>query len=1577
MSQFSCNLKDLESVVCKIIIKNKNGQCEHGSGVIVQSQDKKIYILTAKHCILGKELDYKLENISINILINEVDSEIMLNDEDKHNILLDDIDSNDIAIIVLDKKNYKILSQIKYMNLLDEQSIPIECSFRGYPAPYNIGQNNRPVTIGMCTYIENNILSTSTKLDNTVYDDALYNLSGCSGGAVFTFYKDNIYIVGIVYEFDDLFQRIRVNALGQYNKLLKDLGYKELKLENYYSDKDISLMCLKKAFQKNKASWLNNKYIPDLHCVGYIEKICAQIIQNSKFANQIYAELMGISDKLKKTCEYIEYCTDDDRFNSVKVELNNIKSYWIEIENYTNSILYNIKNNIKLDERINLDYNISTNVLEQIKNLEQHNYRFYNARRLREKIDEVVNISVEQKLINIIEIFNTQFTIFLGEPGTGKTDALSNFVNTQLEDNSVSILIEAKQFEEMKSWKDIMISALGLSSNFDEDDIWNALNNEAIRCENSKSELYSKEEFIYCEKVVICVDAIDECINKENWLNRIRELDIICEKFPRLRFILSSRPYVFKNQHIKNKKEIPLDGDVNVEDIFDKYISKYNIRFEDENLRKRIKWTIKTPFSLKLFCENYEDHTINNSEKISVTINKLLACKIDRIDTEINKMLNNKWSQNQYIIRSLLLCLVDNLISNSKNKIEQEEIINILKNNSKTCDLDQSTKVKILECLCNYGLIYSRIEENKDDLLAVPKVYYEITYQTLIDYLLSIKLTNIEFRINKEFPKILESRIGAQQLLSLYLLEERGILIGLNDVWFDYYDKYELLKLQLFAISNVTIEKALEYKTYVSKLFKSNTKNLRTVVNNLVMNVSKIPNHPFNGMFVHEILMEYKTPVDRDIIWSSPEIMPYTSEEIWYGQNPCICTANLKGLTIEDNYDGLPLVYAWTLTNLDNRIRENSKNELTKWGIENPNEFVKLLKISYKTNDPQMQEDLLLCTVGIISSRKIDDSSLKELSEWILENIFDVNKIQDNKNAIIRFAGRVILEDAFKKGLICTNEVNLARPPYKLNKEIYIEMNKDVIDKGEDSYTPIIGDLGWYVIDNAFKGFFEYDKELTEEEKKERLKSQKDIIEFFKKMINGERNFDDNNVEDYTKLDEEEVDNILLKGVEKINNDENKNNENEVYISKYSLAAQNFLKEHAKLNGKDKISPKVFAISVAIQYLQNNGWIKEKVNFIGEKQIGYDIAISKQYMSATHGSRSIVMTTAEKYVWCAINEIKGYLADRLPYYGYGDDEERRFTINNYSVFLNINNTFLMNNIMDKKAINENSNPYLPNVLSKSLEGLDNDNIENMTEWINKAEFPNFYDWVKGRKEAINLISDELNKSSTCLYNYTVLQEKKTHVDSILWINAFIISNNDYDIFQKQIELEPKKFYEMFIKSNDDGASYPNTECYVDPVSVVTQDWISDLDTYYNMDYNINQHNGNYKIYKTSSKITYELLDLEEEVRIPSKIIRDLLKIYSTEGVFYRNLDNSIVAFNIRTDNLNCEGQEILYVDTEEIEKRLCEKNYKMFWIIKVLRQPSLEARDKNKDFFHNRYCTWIATDNPFNIKLLCDEPKLY
>lgn len=77
-----------------------------------------------------------------------------------------------------------------------------------------------------------------------------------------------------------------------------------------------------------------------------------------------------------------------------------------------------------------------------------------------------------------------------------------------------------------------------------------------------------------------------------------------------------------------------------------------------------------------------------------------------------------------------------------------------------------------------------------------------------------------------------------------------------------------------------------------------------------------------------------------------------------------------------------------------------------------------------------------------------------------------------------------------------------------------------------------------------------------------------------------------------------------------------------------------------------------WAIAAAYQYLVDHGYEPDTfVGPVGEKGYrlgGIDRKISGAFGCADHGSRSTVMTVAEKYVWCARNEICGYMADRVP-----------------------------------------------------------------------------------------------------------------------------------------------------------------------------------------------------------------------------------------------------------------------------------------------------------------------------------------
>ena len=119
-----------------------------------------------------------------------------------------------------------------------------------------------------------------------------------------------------------------------------------------------------------------------------------------------------------------------------------------------------------------------------------------------------------------------------------------------------------------------------------------------------------------------------------------------------------------------------------------------------------------------------------------------------------------------------------------------------------------------------------------------------------------------------------------------------------------------------------------------------------------------------------------------------------------------------------DTHEGLPLLFAWSLTTVDESLRYHCRQELTIWGKENPGEFLKLLELTYPTDDPQMKEELVMVAPGVACLLESEKGALlAALARWALTEIFDDGKIQTLQNIVIRHIGRIIIERAFHHGL--------------------------------------------------------------------------------------------------------------------------------------------------------------------------------------------------------------------------------------------------------------------------------------------------------------------------------------------------------------------------------------------------------------------------------------------------------------------------------------------------------------------------------------------------------------------------------
>ena len=153
-----------------------------------------MYVLTAKHILLGKHFDQGIKNSEVEISVPGQQGEqfdiFHLKDTDE--ILYPAEQHLDAAILVLKSQTIVNVPHVALMNI---RVIYRECFFRGYPQAYDSLEG---VTIRPVTYTDNNVVTTNTLL-STIASDPLYNVEGFSGSGVFCEVDKQLYLIGIIY----------------------------------------------------------------------------------------------------------------------------------------------------------------------------------------------------------------------------------------------------------------------------------------------------------------------------------------------------------------------------------------------------------------------------------------------------------------------------------------------------------------------------------------------------------------------------------------------------------------------------------------------------------------------------------------------------------------------------------------------------------------------------------------------------------------------------------------------------------------------------------------------------------------------------------------------------------------------------------------------------------------------------------------------------------------------------------------------------------------------------------------------------------------------------------------------------------------------------------------------------------------------------------------------------------------------------------------------------------------------------------------------------------------------------------
>lgn len=1287
----------------------------------------------------------------------------------------------------------------------------------------------------------------------------------------------------------------------------------------WFENAEITFSTIREHFDIQKKGWLADRYNKNLHVRSKInheiEKLLGEEQYNKSKIEDAKSIIKECKDYLLILKKYLEIENQKENLQKIYTEqyeqIKEITEYLLEIIEY-------LKNENKNIITRNKFFYLDT---EWFYNLDRNPMSMHYSK-MKESVEKIENIDINEFFEEFENDYSLKNLLIIGDFGTGKTHSVVNQIENEFERKNIPILIRASDIKSKSSWREIFIKTLGLSENWSEEEIFESLELLA----NRNNYVSSNSSITINKKILICVDGIDEHSDYEYWYEKQLETSELIKKYSSLRFCFIGRRYAFRKiETLKIYKVLNYDitPGYNVNEMFNKYMLEYNIKFGNSI---NIKTYLGNPLVLKIFAEEYRNKRIDSLDGLNINLVQLFKIKLSKMNEEF--LVNNPDINCKDVLNRSAILVAEFLYTN--RKIYKKDIINLMNDDDELALIDNSKKLKIIESLQKYGLLYVKTVE--EDLGIKRDVYYK-GMQPVIDYIIARKMS--KHICNTEFDKInekIKENLTILKLCALILFEENEKF--LPDVEELDMDLYLLEESSYYAIVNSNPLKTLNIKNKVCKDLLKSPSNMRKILNNIIIPCSRVINHPLGAEMLNEILHQYKNMAERDKIWSLPNLLKENKLKIT--EDIIINNENsIYYLDENDRHNGLPLVYAWLLTGVDNMKLYFYRKQLMKWAILCPKEFILLLKKISKNNDIQMLEQMY--GIAMCLCYKINNNSIvEELLNIVEENFFEDGKIK-SYDFQIRSYIRNMAEKAFKLHIINKSQLKHYLPPYVCKKIINLDSRAAKEGNRMSGYSAIDYDLSRYVLYDhiSYRFFDEHNNFCVEDDevKLENVFSKKELLNYEEDFI--ENNEYKNALENFKK-NKLKNDN-LLKNLYKVScdmehNDEENINDLNAIINQESeiikrednfiLNKMKFLEKEGKKIKNNNLSEVGFIISAAYQYLLECGWNEN--DFWKKGKV--DCEIRGRYYPATHGAKSMVMSFVEKYIWCFRNEIMGYLADKfimmnkkdsIKYYNYFEIDDVLDPITEYE---QVNN-----------GIAQLKEDFTP---ENVFEGLGNLNIEDKIKWLKSKDLNlKLKDWLYIKNEYL------------LLNRYDCFIDVQNDLEYTMWISSGIINKTDMKYLEDNIKNKQQNLYNI-INNPDEFSEYTNSNGSRTPFEIINFDWNSVLESYFHNISLLDKSINRYKIYKTYESAYNVHTEFNEiHYKIPSQKIRKMLNINNNEEFAYKNGDE-IVALYQKNNKSWDDHHNILVADAKKLNEKLKANNEILIWFIRIDKELNSLGREK-------------------------------
>lgn len=1241
-------------------------------------------------------------------------------------------------------------------------------------------------------------------------------------------------------------------------------------------------------FEMEKAAWIDKRYIPELHGPGVIQSHIEKVLYSQSYRKDLLNRIGKTTKLLQNTTSLINrFVRTLDPSNTMLPELVSIQANIDHNLAALLPIITAIQEGISELPSVTLQaMPVSNDLFIALEQWRPSALQLGLPKRLLESLDRSSELDLQEIIDQNRAEMEQSGALFLGNGGTGKTHALSNTVDIRLNLQKVPALIIRAKGAPAGDWTALLKKALDID-NWNKNEMLSAFETLATRADYQAAKTLNPGDELKNEpaKIVICVDGLEEDTEHwTQWYERIRESVTLNQRYSRVRFAFTARPYFLNEAEMPASNnfgviEIPREGDVSVQQVVDRYFEHFNIIVEPKSLIRGI----DTLYALRLFCKLYEGQKLTAEDEILTAEHDLLNEKINQMEVEFKQVKNPGTARTP--VRDAVEAISEVFFVNAQ--ITHQELFTLVKEGALNY-LDNGEVERAIEFLVNNAfLTKSEIPVGKGAMRKI-QVTYTLTYQSIMEIIMAEKY--VDGIVNKEITAIPERlrvvpEIGEpseQHLINQRIVQEivntlfheHDLLIGRDNFLTEGISVATIQQLQTKALIQAPPDVAASFKVNIDGLYFKDHKSRHFVFRSLIYPSAASSANYFGAEYLHRLLMQQPTAVDRDKVWLGMdrhdihELGKVESQQYYRYDLRRVIDPEGEGelylpeLSLHNEY---PLIFGWALATLDQSFRERLRVALTGWAIKQPQEFKLLLVKLFPCNDPQIQEDLAAITLGVASKLK-EKGALGTLAEWALNNVFA--EPGTHSDIIVRTGFRSIVERAFYTGVITEEQVKQARPR-RVETLHFIPVDADALEKGGEEIYPIVHDLAWYVIKRSFADFLEYDSVDNETEPEDK--------------------------------------------------------------------GQLFLKAYLERLGLESLSIYSWAISAAIAYMKSLGFSRTEDNGNG-------------YTDSSHGSKSKQFTQEEKYTWLAVHYIQGYLSDYLPLKDgekYVEDYMQIVNIGNPAEFLKVIPHDEMPDIQDNWIVKE---PLAPEMQEQGTSD------EQVKVAVESEPIIDFNNWINFSDK--DLRSEGSDKEWLALFNYTNVHDSRSYIYSSLDIRGVLIEKGQTPALLDIAKNHPRR--SSFVESIDRMVSSPDTDTYSNPTDVVWTKWVGDIydtGTYYL------PPDGEEKVmqYAVTSVTKDTVEGGEDEIYIPSKVVRDMLGITEMAQQLFLDDEGRIMAINHILSRPNYDKQEMTLVPKEQFLAKLDAEGKEIVWFVDLYRSKDA-LNDNIKSEEHpmktRKYIVW-------------------